>query len=286
MVEYLSSEIDDLGEMMKNGGGGSSTLGSFMELLGFQHFNNTTPNFFSNFDHHNRNYNHGYDDQWPYQGKFLKVEVGWYQHQQQLMTPNCSTISSESSGGAQITNTFDYIRDKQHQRNSKTELKVKKSHDTKNMKGRQQQNKEARVAFMTRSDVDHLEDGFRWRKYGQKPVKNSPFPRSYYRCTNSSCNVKKRVERSLNDPTIVVTTYEGKHAHPSPKLMHHHHTPTAFAPPPQIQLPHNHRQYYYSNFGISSPLQNNNDMLVDTALDHGLLQDVVPSLLKKDYLVG
>ncbi|CAL5354986.1 unnamed protein product [Camellia sinensis] len=70
-----------------------------------------------------------------------------------------------------------------------------------------------RFAFMTRSEVDHLEDGYRWRKYGQKAVKNSPFPRSYYRCTNSKCTVKKRVERSSDDPTIVITTYEGQHCH-------------------------------------------------------------------------
>ena len=25
-------------------------------------------------------------------------------------------------------------------------------------------------------EVDHLEDGYKWRKYGQKAVKNSPFP--------------------------------------------------------------------------------------------------------------
>jgi len=30
---------------------------------------------------------------------------------------------------------------------------------------------------MTKSEIDHLEDGYRWRKYGQKAVKNSPFPR-------------------------------------------------------------------------------------------------------------
>lgn len=37
--------------------------------------------------------------------------------------------------------------------------------------------KEARFAFMTKSEVDQLEDGYRWRKYGQKAVKNSPYPR-------------------------------------------------------------------------------------------------------------
>ncbi|XP_030515065.1 probable WRKY transcription factor 57 [Rhodamnia argentea] len=75
--------------------------------------------------------------------------------------------------------------------------------------------KQPRFAFMTKSEVDHLEDGYRWRKYGQKAVKNSPFPRSYYRCTNSKCTVKKRVERSSEDPATVITTYEGQHCHHS-----------------------------------------------------------------------
>lgn len=73
--------------------------------------------------------------------------------------------------------------------------------------------RQQRFAFMTKSEVDHLEDGYRWRKYGQKAVKNSPFPRSYYRCTNSKCTVKKRVERSSEDSSIVITTYEGQHCH-------------------------------------------------------------------------
>lgn len=34
-----------------------------------------------------------------------------------------------------------------------------------------------RYAFQTRSQVDILDDGYRWRKYGQKSVKNNKFPR-------------------------------------------------------------------------------------------------------------
>nr|CAD1823839.1 unnamed protein product [Ananas comosus var. bracteatus] len=82
-------------------------------------------------------------------------------------------------------------------------------------KGEKRQ-REPRFAFMTKSEVDHLEDGYRWRKYGQKAVKNSPYPRSYYRCTTQKCSVKKRVERSHEDPSIVITTYEGRHTHQSP----------------------------------------------------------------------
>ncbi|KAL8218749.1 hypothetical protein R6Q57_022122 [Mikania cordata] len=86
--------------------------------------------------------------------------------------------------------------------------------------------RQQRFAFLTKSEIDHLEDGYRWRKYGQKAVKNSPFPRSYYRCTNSKCTVKKRVERSSTDPTTVITTYEGQHCHhtvgfPRGLLSHH-----------------------------------------------------------------
>jgi len=77
----------------------------------------------------------------------------------------------------------------------------------------QKRARQQRFAFMTKSEIDHLEDGYRWRKYGQKAVKNSPFPRSYYRCTNSKCTVKKRVERSSDDPSVVITTYEGQHCH-------------------------------------------------------------------------
>ncbi|XP_014753937.1 probable WRKY transcription factor 31 isoform X1 [Brachypodium distachyon] len=87
--------------------------------------------------------------------------------------------------------------------------------------------RQARFAFMTKSEVDHLEDGYRWRKYGQKAVKNSPFPRSYYRCTAQKCPVKKRVERSFQDAAVVITTYEGKHTHPIPATLrgnqHHLH---------------------------------------------------------------
>uniref|UniRef100_A0A0D9XS70 WRKY domain-containing protein n=1 Tax=Leersia perrieri TaxID=77586 RepID=A0A0D9XS70_9ORYZ len=74
-----------------------------------------------------------------------------------------------------------------------------------------------RFAFQTRSQVDILDDGYRWRKYGQKAVKNNKFPRSYYRCTHQGCNVKKQVQRLSRDEAIVVTTYEGTHNHPIEK---------------------------------------------------------------------
>ncbi|XP_057968943.1 WRKY transcription factor 71 [Malania oleifera] len=76
-----------------------------------------------------------------------------------------------------------------------------------------------RIAFHTRSDDDVLDDGYKWRKYGQKSVKNSDHPRSYYRCTHHTCNVKKQIQRLSKETSIVVTTYEGIHNHPCEQLM-------------------------------------------------------------------
>ncbi|KAL0353532.1 UNVERIFIED_CONTAM: putative WRKY transcription factor 20 [Sesamum angustifolium] len=60
--------------------------------------------------------------------------------------------------------------------------------------------REPRVVVQTVSEVDILDDGYRWRKYGQKVVRGNPNPRSYYKCTNAGCPVRKHVERASHDP--------------------------------------------------------------------------------------
>ncbi|XAR48628.1 hypothetical protein NMG60_11031508 [Bertholletia excelsa] len=74
----------------------------------------------------------------------------------------------------------------------------------------------SRIAFRTKSELDIMDDGFKWRKYGKKMVKNNPNPRNYYKCSTEGCSVKKRVERDLEDSSYVITTYEGVHNHSSP----------------------------------------------------------------------
>ncbi|KAI4320872.1 hypothetical protein MLD38_034310 [Melastoma candidum] len=59
--------------------------------------------------------------------------------------------------------------------------------------------REPRVVVQTTSEVDILDDGYRWRKYGQKVVKGNPNPRSYYKCTSAGCSVRKHVERASHD---------------------------------------------------------------------------------------
>ncbi|OWM75913.1 probable WRKY transcription factor 3 [Punica granatum] len=75
---------------------------------------------------------------------------------------------------------------------------------------------EPKIIVQTTSEVDLLDDGYRWRKYGQKVVKGNPYPRSYYKCTTPGCNVRKHIERASTDPKAVITTYEGKHSHDVP----------------------------------------------------------------------
>ncbi|XP_074320179.1 putative WRKY transcription factor 20 isoform X2 [Silene latifolia] len=94
--------------------------------------------------------------------------------------------------------------------------------------------REPRVVVQTVSEVDILDDGYRWRKYGQKVVRGNPNPRSYYKCTHPGCPVRKHVERASHDPKAVITTYEGKHNHEVPAARNSSHdtssaTPSSFA---------------------------------------------------------
>ncbi|KAK9074245.1 hypothetical protein SSX86_006842 [Deinandra increscens subsp. villosa] len=83
--------------------------------------------------------------------------------------------------------------------------------------------REPRVVVQTTSEVDILDDGYRWRKYGQKVVRGNPNPRSYYKCTSVGCTVRKHVERASHDPKAVITAYEGKHNHDVPVVKNNNH---------------------------------------------------------------
>lgn len=58
-------------------------------------------------------------------------------------------------------------------------------------------------------------DGYNWRKYGQKQVKGSEYPRSYFKCTHTNCPVKKKVEQA-RDGQITKIIYKGTHNHAIP----------------------------------------------------------------------
>ncbi|KAJ1700007.1 hypothetical protein LUZ63_008519 [Rhynchospora breviuscula] len=74
--------------------------------------------------------------------------------------------------------------------------------------------KTVRVPAVSSKNADIPPDDFSWRKYGQKPIKGSPYPRSYYKCsTRRGCPARKHVERDPQDPSMLIVTYEGDHLH-------------------------------------------------------------------------
>lgn len=80
-----------------------------------------------------------------------------------------------------------------------------------------------RVPAISSKIADIPPDEYSWRKYGQKPIKGSPYPRGYYKCsTVRGCPARKHVERATDDPAMLLVTYEGEHRH----------TPAAAGPSP------------------------------------------------------
>ncbi|KAA8524155.1 hypothetical protein F0562_010414 [Nyssa sinensis] len=207
------------------------------------------------------------------------------------LTPN-SSVSSSSTEAVDEEDSGKREKDQQPKGCEGGEDKSKKVRNKPRKKGEKPQ-REPRFAFMTKSEIDHLEDGYRWRKYGQKAVKNSPFPRSYYRCTSQKCTVKKRIERSFQDPSIVITTYEGQHNHYSPATLRGSAagmlssallaSTSSVGPsfPQQLfshMLPASNQGHPSSLFyqHLINPYQQQLQLP-----DYGLLQDVVPSFIHK-----
>lgn len=217
-------------------------------------------------------------------------------------TPNSSDMSSSSTEAAanETTKTLDQQPDDDQ---GKKQVKPKNK--------KQKRERAPRFAFMTKSEIDHLDDGYRWRKYGQKAVKNSPFPRSYYRCTTATCDVKKRVERSSEDASIVVTTYEGTHTHPCPITprgtigilpettrsiaplgttsslffpeFHHQQQSTYFQTPPVNCFTSDSSLFSTINSSQERMFSPSTSSSSSLARDHGLLQDMVPSQMRPTH---
>ncbi|CAN1158569.1 Probable WRKY transcription factor 27 [Linum perenne] len=81
---------------------------------------------------------------------------------------------------------------------------------------RKKKNNQKRLVVQVTAD-NLSNDVWAWRKYGQKPIKGSPYPRNYYRCSSTKgCGARKQVERSTTDPNMFIVSYSGDHTHPKP----------------------------------------------------------------------
>ncbi|GMI76116.1 WRKY DNA-binding protein 21 [Hibiscus trionum] len=90
--------------------------------------------------------------------------------------------------------------------NSKCHCSKKRKHRVK---------RSIKVPAISNKLADIPPDDYSWRKYGQKPIKGSPHPRGYYKCSSMrGCPARKHVERCLEEPSMLIVTYEGEYNHP------------------------------------------------------------------------
>ncbi len=61
-----------------------------------------------------------------------------------------------------------------------------------------------------------LQDGYHYRKYGQKFSRSNPYPTCYYKCAHNGCPVKRQISRS--DDGKIVNQYRNKHNHAPPQM--------------------------------------------------------------------
>ncbi|CAN4116398.1 unnamed protein product [Withania somnifera] len=121
--------------------------------------------------------------------------------QQEISTSTYSGNSSSSSFDATPTNI--------HMNHGNSSMGVEK----------EKKGEKHVVAFRTKTKLEILDDGYKWRKYGKR--------RNYYKCSSGDCKVKKQVERDGNDSNYLITTYKGIHNHESPFAIYCHEMPTA-----------------------------------------------------------
>nr|KYP69362.1 putative WRKY transcription factor 51 [Cajanus cajan] len=138
---------------------------------------------------------------------YLVLEDGTVDHHQESWSQSTETESSEKATSSDATHGFADATSTINNMKCKSDGNKRKKEEVSQS-----------VTFRTRSQLEIMDDGYKWRKYGKKTVKNSPNPRNYYKCSGEGCCVKKRVERDRDDSSYVLTTYEGVHNHESPSI--------------------------------------------------------------------
>ncbi|KZV44173.1 WRKY DNA-binding protein 40 isoform 1 [Dorcoceras hygrometricum] len=146
--------------------------------------------------------------------------------------PESDSISRKRTRESVINNINEAINNGSSVSSSSDEDSCKKPREEEDTKG-----KTWRTFVRTEASDASLivKDGYHWRKYGQKVTRDNPSPRAYFKCSYApSCPVKKKVQRSIEDKTVVVATYEGKHNHPQPPKLETSSTPNGSSTPGNV----------------------------------------------------
>ncbi|XP_028782023.1 LOW QUALITY PROTEIN: probable WRKY transcription factor 27 [Neltuma alba] len=137
--------------------------------------------------------------------------------------PQASPASTSSSSGFQRFHDQHVQQLQQHSNSNQLQLVHQKQQFQKPpnqisgaIRSRKRKSQQKRmVCHVTAENL--TADSWAWRKYGQKPIKGSPYPRNYYRCSSSKgCGARKQVERSNTEPDMFIVAYTGEHTHPRP----------------------------------------------------------------------
>ncbi|KAI3759957.1 hypothetical protein L1987_50344 [Smallanthus sonchifolius] len=120
-----------------------------------------------------------------------------------------SILSSTNLNGilqnpTRSSSNWDYQKPKDSGESITTSVKTKK--------GCYKRRKNASTMIKVTSTL--IDDGYAWRKYGQKVILNSKHQRNYYRCTNKfeqGCQATKQVQRTDDKPSKYKITYNGLH---------------------------------------------------------------------------
>lgn len=162
----------------------------------------------------------------------LLVNLNINSGQQQLLAWPASPASSSRPAGYQILEASDSGGGRTSSPSS-TSLSQRPS----SSRTRNEGAAERRVIRVAAPQIGNTEippeDGFAWRKYGQKEIFGCRFPRAYYRCTHQKqylCPAKKLVQRLDDDPYMFELTYRGVHT------CHMSSTAPSSAPPPPLPL--------------------------------------------------
>ncbi|ESQ54909.1 hypothetical protein EUTSA_v10025630mg [Eutrema salsugineum] len=138
-----------------------------------------------------------------------------------MSSHRCDTDSNQMSSGFEFTNCPSSQVSGSRGKPPLSSVSLKKRcnssssrscHCTKKRKSRVK--RVTRVPAVSSKMADIPSDEYSWRKYGQKPIKGSPHPRGYYKCSSvRGCPARKHVERALDDAMMLIVTYEGDHNH-------------------------------------------------------------------------
>ncbi|KAI3850610.1 hypothetical protein MKW92_037182 [Papaver armeniacum] len=122
----------------------------------------------------------------------------------QFDNPSCTpTMSSSFISSLSMDASAASLDRKQFHFNGVPQSSDRNSQQTPKRRCGEDGSEEIEVPAISNKIADIPPDEYSWRKYGQKPIKGSM----------RGCPARKHVERCLEEPSMLIVTYEGEHSH-------------------------------------------------------------------------